>query len=358
MASRFRLTAPFLLLLLAGPAVAQLPVAAPGGVLSGVVRDSVTGAPVGFALLVLVERDQRVFANAAGRFSFEAVGSGNATLRIQQIGYRAVVLSLKVDARQEGTPAAGPGLTIFLNRQPFRLPEIVVSGDACTAAQELVREGEETLLGEMFKNAERLLTLSRDYPFRETYQESTAAYDSISDLIGGRVDTSSYDSRTMQRYRRGRVIDRSRPGSETALYFQAVDLAQDDFRRNHCFWYSGLDTLDGYRAYRIQFAPIQQVKSIDWSGHLLIDSATMVLVRSEAHLVNLPPKGTTFESGSCVVLYQQIFPTLVSPKSANCLTRRKGKPPYTGVARWKLINFVFLRRSPNQAEPPPRRPSG
>lgn len=350
MAPRLRRLLPLLFVLLARPAAAQLAVLAPGGTLSGTVRDSVTGFPVGFALLILVERDQRVFANEAGRFSLTGVSSGTVRLRVQQIGYRAVVLTLKVDASPDLPAGAGP-LIVYLTRQPFMLPEIVVEGDACTAAQELPREGEEALLGEMFKNAERLLTLSRDYPFRETYQESLAAYDSISDLIGGRIDTTSYDSRNMQRYRRGRVIDRSQPDRETALYFQAVDLAQEDFRRTHCFWYAGLDTLDGKRAYRIQFAPLQQVKSIDWAGHLLIDSAAMVLVRSEAHLVNLPPKGTTFESASCVVRYHQVFPTLVTPRSAQCLTRRKGKPPYTGVTNWKLIDFRFLRRSPNQTTP-------
>ena len=51
---------------------------------------SVTGRPVGYALVILLEQDQRVFANEAGRFSLSGLHAGAATLRVQQIGYRPV----------------------------------------------------------------------------------------------------------------------------------------------------------------------------------------------------------------------------------------------------------------------------
>lgn len=326
-------------------------VRAPGGVLTGSVRDSVTGLPIGYALVILVERGHRVFASEGGRFTLTGLVSGSATLRIQQIGYRAVTLSLSLDA-SSGNPTGAPGLVVRLARVVFVLPEIVVEGDVCTAVRERSEDLTEGILGEMFKNAERLLTLQQDYPFQETYQEATASFDSTGALAGGRVDTGRYDSRRILRYRRGRVIEREGPAQvESARYFQPSDLARDEFRRTHCFWYAGLDSLDGSRAVRIRFVPLKEVKTADWAGSLLIDSASMVLKGSEAHLVNLPRRGT-FLSASCSLLYRQMFPTLVTLQQARCVSRLRTKPPTATVARWQLIDFKFLQRAPSDPEPP------
>jgi hypothetical protein len=349
---------PCLLLVLALPTVGRIAAAqgvatpAPGGTLTGVVRDSATGRPVGYALVVLLERDQRVFASEAGKFALTGLLSGRATLRVQQIGYRALTLVLNVDA-DPGVLSGAPALVLTLARQPVVLPEIRVQGAVCTGTIQLAGSLEPEGLEEIFKNADRLVTLQRDYPFRETYEELRTVYGPAGEMLEGRVDTSRYDSRSTYRYRPGAVIDRGRNREESASYFQVSDLALDPFRKTHCFWYSGGDSLEGAQAYRFQFAPLKRVKSIDWAGSLWIDSSSMVLIRSEAHLVNLPPRGTSFEWASCTVLYQQIVPTLVTPSQARCVTRRKGEPPHTAVARWLLIDHNFIGRRPNTAETPP-----
>src|SRR5688500_9399729 len=96
-------SASLLVLALALPAVAggQTPVRAPGGTLRGVVHDNLTGRPVGYALVVLVERDQRVFSSESGRFTLTGLSPGAARLRIQQIGYRARLIPLRVDVRPQ-----------------------------------------------------------------------------------------------------------------------------------------------------------------------------------------------------------------------------------------------------------------
>jgi carboxypeptidase family protein len=326
-------------------------VQAPSGTLTGTVQDSATGLPVGFALVVLVEHGQRVFASEGGRFTLSGLASGPATLRILQIGYRAVSLSLSLDA-SPGSATGAPGVTVRLARVVFLLPEIVVEGDVCTGVRQRSGAVTDGILGEIFKNAERLLTLQEVYPFQETYQETTAFFDSLGTVTGGRIDTGRYDSRRILRYRRGRVIEREGPARvESARYFQPSDLAREEFRRTHCFWYAGMDTLDGYRALRIQFAPLKEVKTTDWAGSLLIDSATMVLERSEAHLVSLPSRGT-FVSATCTLLYQQVYPTLVTLQQGRCVSRIRAKPPRTTVARWRLIDFKFLKRAPSDSGPP------
>lgn len=340
-----------LLLLRAGSTAAQaVRVQAPGGSLTGVVQDSASGLPVGYALVVLTSPPLRVFASEGGRFTLSGVVQGPTTLRVQQIGYRAVTLTLDLDVNPG--PAGAPGLVVRLARQIFQLPEIVVEGDVCSGEREGSGYAEDGLLGEVFKNAERLLTLQEVYPFQETYQEAGQLFNKDGVVIAGRIDTNRYDSRRQYKYQRGKVMEREPPDRvERARYFQPTDLARDEFRSTHCFWFSGTDSLEGVSAYRFEFAPLKSVKSIDWAGYLLIDSASMVLVRSESHLVNLPKRGTAFLSASCTLLYHQVFPTLVSPQQARCVSRLQN-PLTTSVGRWLMIDFKFLRGSPSGPDPP------
>ena len=326
-----------------------LPVRAPDGVLRGTVLDDLTGLPIGYALLTLDQPGRRTFANEAGRFALSGVVSGKAILRVQQIGYGAVTLTLQLDATP-GTPSAATPLVVKLTRHVVVLPEILVEGDRCSGAR---RSGEATegILGEVFQNAERLLALQQDYPFVETYQETLASFDSVGTLVAGQIDTGRYDSRRILRYRRGAVIQREGLArTESALYFQPSDLASSEFRRTHCFWYAGVDSVHGEPAYRIDFAPFRNVRSIDWAGSLLIDSSSMVLVRSDAHLVNLPRQGSSFLWAGCTLLYHQVYPTLVTPNQARCTSRIRGNPPTTSETRWLLINFRFLGRTPAGSE--------
>ncbi|HEV8598079.1 MAG TPA: hypothetical protein VGQ69_01820, partial [Gemmatimonadales bacterium] len=65
-----------------GAAGQPLRVRAPSGTLTGIVRDSMTGGAVGYALVTLVEGNQRVFASEGGRFTLSGLQSGRATLRV------------------------------------------------------------------------------------------------------------------------------------------------------------------------------------------------------------------------------------------------------------------------------------
>jgi len=352
---RARLLLPVLLLALVRSAPAQVfAVRAPGGVLTGTVQDSAAGVPVGYALVVLVESNQRVFASESGRFTLTGLGSGRVTLRVQQIGYRAVSLPLQVDAAS-GAPVGSPGLLVRLSRQAFVLPEIVVQGDICTGAEALSDRDDGSLLDEAFKNAERLLSVQESYPYRGAFQRVTMILNAAYERTGGWVDTVRYDSRTVVGYRRGKVLETGvrRGGREFANYFTTADIAREEFRKSHCFWYAGRDSLDGFSAYRVDFAPTKGTKSPDWAGSLLIDSITMRLLRSEAHLVNLPKRGTSFGSALCTVLYQETVPTLVQEFQARCVIAQLSRPASYVVERWLLIEHAFIGRRPDGSDARP-----
>ena len=314
------------------------------GVLTGTVRDSASGAPVAYALVMAVDKDQQVFAGESGRFTLTGLGRGEVVLRVQQIGYRPVRIMVQM-ARDRAT-----AVTIVLARQAVVLPEVVVHGSVCTGVEELGTDAEGgSILDEAFKNAEWLLAMERSYPFRVAFQRATTILDSTRQRVGGWIDTVHYDSRSLTGYRKGRVLPLNPPRgrTENAKYFTTSDLAREEFRKSHCFWYAGRDTtIEGFPGYRIEFAPREGIRSVDWAGSFLIDSLTMRLMRSEARMVNLPPRGTTFTSATCTVFYNPIAPTLVQEFQAACVHAHRTVPRRIVVERWLLVRSVFLGRTP------------
>jgi len=331
-------------------AEAQVDVAAPGGTLTGIIQDSVTGQPVGYALVTLLEKDERSFASEGGRFSFSGVGTGRITLRITQIGYRSRSVPLAVTPQA----GAGRGLVISLEPQPLQLPDVVAQSDDCPVAALANGSTESgTILDEAFRNAERMLAVQRAYPYRSRFHHVTAVLDEKRAVQRRTVDTIEYKSQENSGYERGRVlvmresVDFGRAGlREHANYFQASDLARPEFRKNHCFWYVGPDSVRGFPAYRIEFRPLGAIHSADWAGILQIDSASMHLLRSEAWLVNLPKTGTVFEAARCSALYTQLVPTLVLEFQVHCVASQNARPKAFTDDRWTLLERAFVGKRP------------
>lgn len=338
---------------LSGRLLGQTAARAPGGTLTGLVQDSATGRPVAYALVVVVGKEQRVFASESGRFVLIGLGSGRLTIRVQQIGYRAVTLALTVSTDADGSGGA-PGLVVPLVRRPVILPEIVVQGDVCTGSLALGTTDEgESVIDEALKGAERLLVLEKSYPFRAMFEQHMSRQNSEHQDLRRWIDTMVFDSRSAPGYRRGRVLTGPRGPYQVANYFTTSDLAREEFRNSHCFWYAGRDTSrNGSPAHRIDFAPLAKAKSADWAGSLLIDSATMMLTQSRARLVNLKANETTFTAAECTVWYRPIVPTLILEAEADCASSRSGGPSPHGRERWLLLGFGFAGKSPVANGPP------
>jgi hypothetical protein len=343
---------PFLLLVARlASASAQTAARAPSGTLRGVVQDSATGVPVGYALVVLLGKDQQTFTSESGRFTLTNLGA-KARLRVQQIGYRAQTVSLEIDTRS-GTGDPSPGLVVRLVRHAVVLPEISVEAKGCLDLRDVgstAPEG-ETILSEAFFNAERILALERKYPFVLEFQRVVTLLDSEYTRIDGQVDTLEKDSRTYVPYRAGKVLERGLRRERVAA-FTTSDFAGEEFQRAHCFWYAGRDSVEGFPGYRIDFAPKPEIKSPDWAGSMLVDSASMGLLRTQTRLVNLPLTGTGFLTANCTIFYQPIVPSLPQEFQVHCVSSQRGGPPHIRVERWLLINRRFTGRTPVEPERP------
>lgn len=329
---------------------------APAGLIAGAVVDSATGEPVPFALVVL-SGGLRVFANEAGRFSLRAGEGGARQLRIQQIGYTPVTLSLQVDVTAAGTEP-GPPLSVALARRPFVLPDITVDGSGCAARGQDAGGESAELLALAFENAERVYTLESAYPIRSVFIKEVKVMDTMRVTMLSRSDTIQARSDRRLEYRPGMVIQRRKAGGkgagrEVATYFSVADIAAGEFRENHCFWYAGrdVDSASGIAGFRIDFAPRPENRSPDWAGSLFLDSATAVLLRSEARLVNLPSEGTAFAGARCIVDYTQLAPTLVHPMRAVCAIARAAEPRTFVLQRLTLLEHAFVGRRPDGSGP-------
>ncbi|MGH7559818.1 MAG: carboxypeptidase regulatory-like domain-containing protein [Gemmatimonadales bacterium] len=322
---------------------AQAVVRAPDGTLTGLVRDSASGEPVGFALVIVVGRERRSFATEAGRFAVRVPDPGSYTLRVQQIGYAPAEIPVRVD--RDGP--ASPGLEIRLARRVLVLPDLAAVGDRCGPPGSPEPAG--SLVDLALINVERLLAAEQGYPTRTVFQRVTSWLDSAYTLLGGRVDTIQRDSRRAEPYRRGRVISRRGPWNrrEVANYFSTADIARDEFRRWHCFWYSGPDSTGDRLLARVDFAPQADVTEPDWAGSLLLDARTGVLVSSESRLVNLPSRGSVFESAQCRVTYRELAATVLQEGGATCTVIERSRPRRIVIERWILVQHEFLGRRPD-----------
>lgn len=105
------------LALVAPPAVA----AAQTGSVSGVIRDSLTGQPVGDALIRVDGASSAARTDSRGRFTVTGLTGPTVTLIVTRIGYQPVTRSVTVGES---------GVAFQLNRTALRLDELVVTGQA------------------------------------------------------------------------------------------------------------------------------------------------------------------------------------------------------------------------------------
>jgi len=104
-----------LLGLLSGPALAQ------GRTVTGTVRDTVSGAPIEAARILVQGTPLIAGTNANGQYTLSGVPSGDVTLQVRAVGYR----------RRELPLAAGAtSLNVMLEKDVFKMEEIVITGQA------------------------------------------------------------------------------------------------------------------------------------------------------------------------------------------------------------------------------------
>jgi hypothetical protein len=267
----------FLAISIATPALAQQTVVVGGIVVSAGADQSLPYSTVSVAGGV-----QR-FTGADGSFSF-ALAPGQYSLRVRQLGFAPLDTTITV--------ASGANLRALL----FRLQPVAIRLDAIRTYATSCSSGFGgdlgVLVGELSKNADREKLLRTEYPF--VYEiERKNSYQGIGGTTVQSVDTVKYLSKVIEGYAPGhlvRLVDSTAPNSAREMRIPTLtDLADPLFIGSHCFKVPGMETVDGARAYRIDFQPSGDIKATDVEGTAFIDS-TSYLIRKAIFRLTKPEK--------------------------------------------------------------------
>jgi hypothetical protein len=87
-------------------------------------------------------------------------------------------------------------------------------------------------------------------------------------------------------YLPGQVILRTRVGYYVPVLFVSA-LADSAFWARHCFVAKGVESRDGRRLIKLDFAPARGVREVEWEGSAWLDSAASVLRRVDFRIVNV-----------------------------------------------------------------------
>ena len=259
-------------------------------VVRGTVLDSLTGAPVRDALVILLGEDGaprgRALSLDAGGYAIAAPAPGRYSLRTKRIGYRAIesgtfdIAAGEVRVRDILAPTIRvslPSVTVHAQRHCLVRP-----GDGVPAFQlwEEVRTAlYQTSLaqrGDLFQTTARRWARELDTLARLVRNDSSW-------LLTGMAQ-SPFKAVSAEQLDRAGFIERK--GANTWHYYapDADVLLSETFLRRHCFRVtSGEDGLIG-----LAFEPAKKRKVADVKGVLWLDSATAELRHLEFTYTKLP----------------------------------------------------------------------
>ena len=221
-------------------------------------------------------------ADGTARFSWPA--DGTLRIRVRQLGFAPASRELRRDDR-----AASPiTVAISLSRVRYVLPQVTTTDrTACATSTDSASAQLSAMALEQIKlGAERYEGFRKDYPFRARVVRRTATLDAgkVTRMVDSKEEVNS--DNWGDPYHPGKVIESTPFGFSIPILFLAT-LAEPEFWRNHCFVARGVENRNGSRVIRLDFEPALNIRSADWQGSALIDSATSILVRLDFRLAGL-----------------------------------------------------------------------
>ena len=249
------------------------------------VVDSATRAPVPNAEVTAHGRQGITDGRGEVRVSYP--DDGELHVRVRQIGFRYADRVFRRDASRTGEDTA----VVALVRIGFALPQVTVRAErhckeSVDASQAPLTQASMELLR---FGAEQFENFRRAYPFDFTLEQRTAAaVPSGASRGNARLKVDTIASITWgDRYTPGKVVmQQGRDEYFVPLLFVSA-LADSAFWDLHCFVARGVESRDGRRLIRLDFAPTLDVRDPDWEGSAWLDSARSVLARVDFRLTNL-----------------------------------------------------------------------
>jgi len=285
----------------------------------------------------------RRFTNAAGEALFPR-DTRSIALRVRQLGFRYV----------DGTIGVGvDSATFALKRVAYILPPVhTTTTTTCSPGTDSTAATlSAAVLEQLRAGAERYEAFRREYPFRVRLERLSGNITPDSDVKPTRASMETeHSDRWGERYAPNRIVAHTPRGFSVPILFISA-LADSVFWDRHCFSARGVESLGGTRVIRLHFAPNGSVRTPDWEGAALVDSASSMLRRVEFRLTGLKagdrPRRlegyTTFTSPT---------PFIVVPDTTTAIWWRRDAPEdgdwgnADAVQRIALKEIAFLRSIP------------
>lgn len=317
------------------------------------IAGSVTGShgiPLPYGTASLRETGAERFSNERGEFVLANLAPGTYHLRVKQLGFVAFDTTIVLVA---GRPPSR--LQIALLPIAFRLATVTIKGSqACLVPDSVVNSDFETILAELRKNADRERLLVTSYPFEYTLTKKFEKLSSGGVPQFGRTETLVYRSDQRPRYAPGKVLrtDYTIQSPDNLIMMIPVleDLGDPEFLRSHCFKYLGTKSDREGTTHRIDFKPVQSVRTPDIEGSVFLDSRSYVIRRAIFRLTEGGQLNPPVQELEVTTSFREIFPGVtiidrvesvqrVTPESYSVQTVRL-------TERQKLVDVRFLKGQP------------
>lgn len=240
--------------------------------------------PLPYAVVSIPALSLERFTDARGRLIVPAMPAGAYQVTVRRLGY--------LPARVQVTIAAGVSheQLVRLARVPQRLVAMKVQAIGGCERPGVPDEAQEpevfTLVSLLRENADRYRLLASQYPFVAQQLRALAEVEDDAVLLQS-VDSTLVLSTTKAGYKAGRVVQRR--GSMYSMAIPTIlDLADDEFARNHCFFFGGAAVDSSARGtetwLRLDVRAANRLSDPDVHGSFFLDSATAQLRRMDLEL--------------------------------------------------------------------------
>jgi hypothetical protein len=227
---------------------------------------------------------QRRFTDDNGQARLSWPSNGQLRLRVREVGYKPVQRTLqRATATEQET-------TFAMSKVAYVISPVKATSHCVTTDDTAALALSVSVLDQLKQGAEKYNEFRRLYPFEASVERRTARVPENGPVRRIIKANEKFRSETWdQAYTPGKVVEYG-GGTFNAPIFFLSTLGDSVFWENHCFIARGIESYRGSRAVRLEFSPIMDLRTPDWAGAALLDSATSYLLRLEFRLLNLDPR--------------------------------------------------------------------
>ena len=343
------------LLAVAGSAAAQ---ASGGRLLTGVVVSKASQLPLGHSMVSLTPAGRQTFTDDDGRFAFPGLRPGPYTLRATHLGFAPIELHVTIPVDSVTTR-----MRVELADVQVTLATVKIMGDApCLApgAPDPAKDREfAVIFQQLEQNAQqyRLLADSFPYAYHEERTNFAVRGDSVIESVHSETVLLQSDKPGWA-YHPGRVISTDFITRQRSMHLPTLtDFASDDFVKNHCFRFGGLEQTSDGDAVRIEFRAADKLTSPDVNGTILLDAKSYQIRQAELRLSQVPSALKKVAAVDVTTLFREVEPSVLvfsEVHGVSTMIPSKNLLDYIqAIEDHVLVDFGFVRIDPRRGDVKP-----